>query len=211
MSCLCYLQSPALEFKMDVIVLVLSFLGALVGGTLHSYFKKKGENLATRQDVEEITRKIEAVKTDFEQRLKINSFRYEKEFVVLVELNEAVFKFRDFAKEYGTIALDYKKSNVSGEKYKFQHDYMESYAMLHDIAERYRPFYSEKIYNLIVELEGVAKSCATCAILTSTASVERQDEFWDKAEAASKTVVKKSEEIVVEIRARVREWEQFAG
>lgn len=192
---------------MDILVAVLSFCGTLLGGYLFSYFKKKAEHLATKEDIAEITRRIETVKTDLEQRLKINSFRYEKEFAVLVELNEAVFRFRDFAKQYGVIALDYKKSNMSGEKSKFQDDYVASAAELHGLAEKYRPFYSDRIYDLIIELDAEAKSCAVNAMLTSTGAVDQQGEFWGKAEAASNAIVEKVEEIVVEIRARVREWE----
>ena len=48
-------------------VVILSAIGSLSGSFLASYFKKKGENLATREDIEVLTRVTEAVKEEFTQ------------------------------------------------------------------------------------------------------------------------------------------------
>jgi hypothetical protein len=47
-------------------VMLLTGLAAFVG----TYLKKKGENLATKEDIEGLTRQIESVKTDYAQQLE---------------------------------------------------------------------------------------------------------------------------------------------
>lgn len=203
------------------LVAVLSFGGTLLGGYLSSYLKTKGEHLATKEDIAEITAKIESVKHDYAQQLevtknelenhlKINSFRYEKEFSVLVELTEAVYKFREHAKEYGKIALSAKKNLTEpAQKGDFQRNYEKEYATLRLTAEKFRPFYAAEIYNLILEFDRVSRSCATHALLTASGTLERQGEFWDKAEDDAKAVTKKADEIVEAIRLRLVSWEQM--
>jgi hypothetical protein len=64
---------------MDAILLGLSLLGAavfsavfgfLVKQYLPAYFSEKGKNLATKEDIAEITRLIEGVKTSFAHELE---------------------------------------------------------------------------------------------------------------------------------------------
>lgn len=49
-----------------------------------SYFSKKGENLATKQDIREITRKVEEIKRDLrvEERYKIERLLSEREAII---------------------------------------------------------------------------------------------------------------------------------
>lgn len=51
------------------VVWLLSILGALfIGGYLKSYFSKKGENLATKEDIEKLTRVQEEIKAELSER-----------------------------------------------------------------------------------------------------------------------------------------------
>ena len=54
---------------METIYLILQLLSVVIGlylASFKSYFSEKGKNLATQQDIEEITQKIETVKTEFQ-------------------------------------------------------------------------------------------------------------------------------------------------
>ena len=56
---------------MDYVSLVLVFcVGTLLGKYLPSYLSKKGENLATKEDIAEITREVERVKSEYTERLE---------------------------------------------------------------------------------------------------------------------------------------------
>ena len=53
---------------LELLVEVLIICG--IGLYLRSYLKKKGENLATKEDVELITDKVEGVRSEYAERLK---------------------------------------------------------------------------------------------------------------------------------------------
>ena len=59
---------------MDWTALVI-FAVALAGAYLGSYMRKKGENLAAREDLDEINRKLESIKSDF---IESNAYAAEK-------------------------------------------------------------------------------------------------------------------------------------
>ena len=58
-----------LSIKMLELLLAV-LIGLIIGYFLPSYAKKKGENLATKEDIAEITSKIESVKFDFQHNLE---------------------------------------------------------------------------------------------------------------------------------------------
>lgn len=59
-------------------ILILFLIGLFAKNYLPSYMNKKGENLATKEDVEEITRKTEEVQKEF--REKFEEFSSDMEF-----------------------------------------------------------------------------------------------------------------------------------
>lgn len=61
------------------------------------YFKEKGKNLATREDIEELTRLVESVKTEHAKKLAAHTVRFEKEFKALEEIWEKLLKLRNTA------------------------------------------------------------------------------------------------------------------
>ena len=54
-----------------LLMTILPTIGGFLGGYLSSYLKKKGENLATKEDISKITKKVEEVKISFSKDLKI--------------------------------------------------------------------------------------------------------------------------------------------
>lgn len=59
-------------------IIVLQIIAILVSIFYKSYAGKKGENLATKEDIGEITQKIESVKTDF--AVKLEQLKHNLEF-----------------------------------------------------------------------------------------------------------------------------------
>ena len=92
---------------------IVGYIGALVAGyliahLLSPYLRKKSENLATRQDIEGITSKVEEVKHEYaaqlesikvalSSRLYIHQTRYEKEYQLLSQLSQRLVRLRDAA------------------------------------------------------------------------------------------------------------------
>jgi hypothetical protein len=66
-----------------ILVIVLGFfsLGLFVKNFFPSYMDEKGKNLATKEDIEEITRKTEEVQQEFKEKIELFSsdvrFKYD--------------------------------------------------------------------------------------------------------------------------------------
>lgn len=71
----------------DIIILVtngLILIGGLYLAFFKSYFTEKGKNLATREDIEEITKKVEAIKVEFIKETE--RLKFELQFETQVNL-----------------------------------------------------------------------------------------------------------------------------
>jgi hypothetical protein len=98
-------MSLPMDWKILIAVTFASTLTWMIKSYLDSYLKGKGANLATKEDVEEITRKVEGVKTDFSLRLEaikwelgkkatVHRLAAEKEFEALGEIGKALFEMK---------------------------------------------------------------------------------------------------------------------
>ncbi len=66
--------------KNDLLFFVLVLIVAGLSSFLGSYLRKKGENVATKEDITLITQKVESVKSSFQE--KIESLREKKELKI---------------------------------------------------------------------------------------------------------------------------------
>jgi hypothetical protein len=71
------------------LTIVLSIGGAL----LISYAREKGKNLATKEDIAEITQKVESIKTDLAGKQHFSRLRYEREIELYREIWTLVHQF----------------------------------------------------------------------------------------------------------------------
>src|SRR5882724_11855131 len=79
--------------RLQFVYYILAAIISICGGWFGAYLKQKGKNLATKEDVEEITTKVESVKTEFGAKLEsfktnldarrdYSQLRYEREMAV---------------------------------------------------------------------------------------------------------------------------------
>ena len=87
-------------------ILGIGVVGLLLYRYLPAYTSEKGKNLATKEDIADITKRIEEVKSTYAHeleavravigsRLGIHQFRYQREFELLMLLSEKVVELRD--------------------------------------------------------------------------------------------------------------------
>ena len=138
---------------------VAAAAGLMVAGWfLRSYFPtylaEKGKNLATKEDIAEITSKIEQVKAVVGSRLHIHQVRYEHEFKILAELIEKLVTVRDAAQGLRT-EVSYDDINDPEVKKKRMGRYIDAARELYLFVETRQPFFPDTIYHTLKQLDQV--------------------------------------------------------
>jgi hypothetical protein len=164
------------EILLGLQILVLLGIGSLFlfRKYLFSYSSEKGKNLATKEDIEEITRKVEEVKTEYLvelERLKVELSVLSRKHDILLDEKVRVFKklqkrLVDFKKyceaalgSYGDRGEFHPNLNVLDEeidKASLQH-----ITALHEIEQEDFIFLSEKSRHILSELH------SSCSIMCS--------------------------------------------
>jgi hypothetical protein len=127
-----------------------------------SYIKEKGKNLATREDIHQITRQIESAKIEYAKELEgiksqlnakfhAHTVRFEKEFDSykeiwgnLVEMREAFVKYRFQANMTSPDTGDFKR--------QLSNKFAESITSLVISYDKNRPFFSKSVYETISQI-----------------------------------------------------------
>ena len=192
------------------------FLASLFGALLGSYFKQKGKNIATKEDVSEITAKIEDVKHEYAQqlestkaelssRLEKDGFRYQKEYEILSELNSLLVDVRDAAAHLRPV-FEFKDPEKSEEQIKREKlsIFKKCSRSLYLAREKNRPFFPEEIYYAIKEIDDTAYLEAIGYEFGEESAESRKNASINKEK-----IFNQSEKAMELIRKRVVEWESI--
>ncbi len=154
-----------------IIALPLGWLG----GMLQSYFGEKGKNLATKEDIQEITAKIEFVKNQFNKKhLRSKAYierqinAYDELHHQLNQINKASYKADgkiDFIEEHG---------------HKYSKDHYTSARSLHDKLDEHLIFVSAEVCRAITEV---------CAALYNLSEAEYSASLLTDAEERRGAVI----------------------
>ncbi|UUA72102.1 hypothetical protein [Cellvibrio sp. QJXJ] len=214
---------------MEILTLILQILVLFAIGCiflfrkyLFSYSSEKGKNLATKEDISEITGKIEAVKLDHARQLEaaraelssqINThgFRYEKEYDVLSELSALLVDVRDASLSLRP-AMDFIDPNKSKEEIKRERlgRFYEALRALYLVREKKRPFYPKNIYEAIRTIEKESRSESIQYQYKDPMDNKNYIEYWEQAEKNQETITKLAETAMSNIRDRVTKWESLS-
>ncbi|MGM8850117.1 hypothetical protein ACS8E6_06350 [Salinicola halophyticus] len=190
-------------------------LGLVLGNFLPKYFSKKGENLATKEDVEEITNKIETVKHDYANQLetakaelsaKLNThgFRYENEYNILSELTALLVDVRDASISLRPI-MDFKDpsksdDDIKKERLKHLHDARRA---LYLAREKKRPFYPDDLYQTILAVDKTVHKESVKYRYKDPFSQGDFQSYWDEAERNQHEITRAAETGMEKIRRRI--------
>ena len=174
---------------------------------LIQYFREKGKNLATKEDVRDITDRIESIKSHHASQLHISQVRYEKEFEILSDLSEKLVDLRDSALSLRP-AMDYLNLNETEDERKQKRlaRLQECMRALYLAAEKRRPFYPEEVYKLLNEFSQATWSEAVGYRL-GRMSVDPK--YWDQAQENAGAISSLANKALDAIRERIRTWEGF--
>lgn len=179
---------------------------------LPSYIKEKGKNLATREDIHEITRQIESAKIEYSRELEglknqlnlkfhAHTVRFEKEFRVLEEVWSRLIDLHNAGAAFKP-GFKSGKSDKAEDRKRFG----ESYSALLRTIDVQKPFFPQEVFNL---LEGYRKSQYEYFVdheFITEPDFQRDwvtPEFWEKRKENLKEIEKLAEGVCKTIRERL--------
>lgn len=187
-------------------------VGALVTG-LRSYTSAKGANLATKEDVEEITRKVESIrseqvagierlKSELSQVQTINRTQYELELAALRDVWEALLPVHRAAaalRPAWDSVLAEGETEQSRKRGRLTRFY-DTLTPFGDVVWKHRPFYSASVFG---ELSELLRLMQVEAVQYRVFDSNRKEDYWDKAEESAAAINRQVEFVCETIRNRL--------
>ena len=179
---------------------VFASLTTLLLQGLRSYTSEKGKNLATKQDVAELTKKVETVKTH-SHFLKV---RYEKEFSSYERICAALIAFRDVTAELrgGGVLMLRKNETQEDRKKRMAESFGEAYREVYSSVFHNLPFYDSEISEALRELLKLARIEA-CHFEVIDRPEYQEKDYWDDARKTYDEIIKQVDDVWAMIRDRV--------
>jgi hypothetical protein len=218
-------MSAVILIIQGVTLLVISYIAKWY---LPSYFQEKGKNLAKKEDIAEITTKIEQVKHDYSSKLEsiktvlstrlfIHQVRYQNEFNILLSLSEKLAKLRRALDNFEIQALR-NEPNVANSAHT-KEEALKTFAAMAALRDEYeanQPFYPEEIYMSVQKLHSLSWNTLVLTgheknIIEKTElskimiDMIKEKKQGSGAEETSEVI----EDIYAAIRKRVQYWENL--
>ncbi|WP_153913042.1 hypothetical protein [Shewanella sp. TC10] len=216
-------MESALIIVLQILILISVGCIFLFRKLLFSYSSEKGKNLATKEDIAEITNKIESVKNDYahqleatkadlSSQLQTSSIRYEREFSILEQLTELLVDVRNRANSLRPVFDRVPESKTEEEiKNSRLQSLYEARLKLYELREKKRPFYPESIYDSLTDIDKLAHTESVKYQYQSPFDSRGFEQYWQEAEKNQKEIAEKADISIKLIRARVIEWEQLSA
>ncbi len=164
-------------------LVVIVVIGLYLKAFLPNYFNEKGKNLATKEDIAEITDKIEAVRAGYARQSHIQSLAFEKEFSILSEVWGKLVDLRN-----ATLGLrpvyDHINPDEAEEERKTKRleRFVDSYNTLISVVEKNRPFYAKQIYKALLDIINVAVNEKEEYEIRDPERRPRDAKYWERAQ-----------------------------
>ena len=170
---------------------------------LPAYLTEKAKNLASKEDLNDLTQIVEKVRSDYAVELErvrsdhareleenrslmvanlhVYQTRYNREFDILFELAEKLVQLRNSALALRP-AMDFTSSNESDEDRKRNRleNWTRAAEAFRNVAECRRPFYPEEIHNVCIQLIRKTHSEAVSYGVTKYNS-QNDESYWKQA------------------------------
>ncbi len=180
--------------------LLTLLLGLFVKSLVPAYFAKKGENLATKEDIEEITKKVEAVRIEYAKLQHKSQFAFEKEFDILSEVWEALFDLQVTTMSLRPVfdTYDPAKSEEQRKQERLE-KFVASYNAYAKIVMSRKPFYPNNIFTVLEKIRILALTESNEYKILSN---QNRADYWDKAIKNQDAIIKCIDDVGELIRQR---------
>lgn len=188
--------------------LVGIIVGLIIGFFAHrflpSYMNEKGKNLATKEDIEKITKIAETTKALVSSKLYVNQTRYIKEYELLEELSEKLVDLQLATMRLRPI-MDYADQGESEEERR--HKRIEAYNKaghkFYLLKERKKPFYPESIHKQLKKFEDETWK----EIVAYKHGDKSSSQYWKEAQKNAWSIEEATKKALEEVRKRIQDWE----
>lgn len=187
-----------------------NFVSGIIGAILvilTKFGEKKFENLANKQDLEELTAKVESVKTIYqkeiegykaqlEQRKLVSRVQFEKEFQIYSEIWTSLIDMRTAA--YNLRPL-YEGNNPPTFTEKSS-EFNKAFEKYWNVIEKNQPFYNEQIYSKLKDIRAlVHKEGREAAMLP----IGKDMEYYIQGMKNVDEIINQTYEVCKAIRERI--------
>jgi hypothetical protein len=188
-----------------VLALIAGVVGGLVtavGITLKAYASEKGKNYATKQDVATIESQIEAIRTSGQAHQLINRTQYELELAAYRDVWESLLPVHTTVRALRASFLPITVGPEAEQQAKAaRHDALVSAYNAFSLAVwRHRPFYPQVVFDDLIEL---LRLVHVEAIEHRVFDPDKQEDYWERAEANVKLIDAQVEKVCETIRDRL--------
>ena len=185
-------------------IVVAIVLSLMIKSYFPSYFSEKGKNLATKEDIKEITAKVEEIRVEYAKRQHISDKAFDKEFEILVDLWKVLVELR-----FATIALRPiadvidKEESEQERKNRRLSDFSKAYNLFWKKLIEYQPFYPQDIYDQMLKIRGIVYDEAIDYQFLEKMSFVDLKDYWQKARENSQSLLAEIDKASLLIRARI--------
>jgi hypothetical protein len=142
-----------LNAEQYIIIGIVSLVGSFVGTWLRSYFAKKAENLATKQDVEEITRKVETIRSDVEKSKQVELAILGNRIAAIRDVWAKVVRARNLVLALRpTVSVTSIPDRLSEEGKKAIADWSTAYNEFSEMLDANAPFLEEELFSKLLDI-----------------------------------------------------------
>lgn len=107
----------AINLGINIITWIILIIGGFfLKSYLPGYFQKKGENLATKEDIKEITEKVEGIKAEYAKQLEL----YKNEINLIEKRRELSAQVVDLINRYKELPSEYEKQDDEQDDEQFR-------------------------------------------------------------------------------------------
>ncbi|MDB4883284.1 MAG: hypothetical protein JWL95_2050 [Gemmatimonadetes bacterium] len=195
---------------------LIGFIGVLIGAllaSLRSYTAEKGKNLATREDIAEITRRVEGVRTDYLSQLErvkaelgeaqvINRSQYELELTAYRDVWQALLPVHRAAAalrpELDSM-LGEGETETSRKRLRLQ-AFAEPFNPFREVVWTHRPFYPAAVFD---ELSELLKLMRKEAIEYEVFDQSKREDYWERAVENAQSINSQVDKVCDTIRLRL--------
>jgi len=194
-----------INLLLNVVEFVIIVVGALfLKSYLPAYFAEKGKNLATKEDIKDITEKVEAVRVEYVKRQHVHQMTFDKEFEILSEVWGTLVDLRSATQGLRPL-LDHYDPNEPDEERRSKRlqKFAESYNVFANTVVKNQPFYPKEIYESLFEIMMIAREEADEYSLHDPDRRPLDSQYWKNALNNQRRIIEVVDKVCEQIRERI--------